>query len=375
MVRQLAHEFCRRHVSPIVLTNRWPRSLPAYELIEGVPVYRLAMRTPDWNLRVRAVHTLTFPFTRRRMLQILKRHRIDLLHVQCVGSNGYYALVAKRLLKLPLVVTAQGERTMDASGIYQRSAFLNETLRDLLREAGHVSTCSRSTLDDLSQWWDGPLEAKASVIYNGVRATDFDAPDQKPNPHPKPYILAIGRLVTQKGFDVLIKAFSKAAFDSHDLLIAGEGPERARLEALARVEGCGGRIRFVGRADRTQVVSLFKHCAFFVLPSRHEPMGIVNLEAMAAGKAVIASHIGGVPEIVIDGETGVLVAPDDVAALAITLRRLVDDPYLCTTLGAAGRRRVESFTWPAIADSYLDIYAKVMGDECKRPIARDTVLA
>ena len=375
MVRQLAHEFQRRGVSPVVITNRWPRSLPVSETIEGIPVHRLAMRAPDWNLRVRAVHHLTFYFTRRRMLQILRDHRIDLLHVQCVGSNGYYALVAKRALQLPLVVTAQGERTMDAASIYERSPFLNEALRDLLREAGHITTCSQNTLDDLEQWSGASLGAKASVIYNGVRGDDFAAAGLTPSPHPRPYILGIGRLVAQKGFDVLIRAFTAAGLRSHDLLIAGEGPERASLEALARAAGCGDRIRFIGRAERKEAVVLFHHCAFFVLPSRHEPMGIVNLEAMVAGKAVIASRTGGVPEIVIDGETGALIPPDDAPALAHALRKFADDPALCAELGAAGRRRAESFTWPAIAESYLDIYAKVLGREFRAPAPVQPVLA
>ena len=99
-------------------------------------------------------------------------------------------------------------------------------------------------------------------------------------------------------------------------------------------------------------------------------MGIVNLEAMAAGKAVVASRTGGVPEIVIENETGVLVTPGDAVALAEALRRVAGDDALRTRLGAAGLERVAKFTWPAIADSYTRIYEKASG---RFPTRREAV--
>jgi glycosyltransferase involved in cell wall biosynthesis len=116
------------------------------------------------------------------------------------------------------------------------------------------------------------------------------------------------------------------------------------------------RVKFIGRADRATAVGLFRGCEFFVLPSRQEPLGIVNLEAMAAGKAVIASRTGGVPEIVTDGETGLLVPPGDAAALAGALRRLTGDTALRECLADGGRERVKAFAWEAIAGSYREIY-------------------
>ena len=341
LVRQIAHAYLAKGVGVIVVTNQWPQDLPSAEDFEGIPVYRLPMRAPEGPLKVQAKYYATFGKTRRELLNILQRHKVDLLHVQCVSINGYYAHLAHKALNLPLIVTAQGERTMDAGRIYEKSPFQNQILRTLLADAAHITACSSDTLTDIETFFGSPFGTRASVVYNGIRLADFDAP--KPYPHPKPYLLGIGRHVPQKGFDLLLRAFADARLPGHDLLLAGDGPERPALAALASELGLEGRVTFIGRADRPTAVSLFQGCDFFVLPSRMEPQGIVNLEAMAAGKAVIASRVGGVPEIVLDNETGLLVPSGDVPALAAALTRLAADPALRQRSGDAGHARAQAF--------------------------------
>lgn len=360
LVRQLAHAYRDRGVSAIVLTNRWPRSLPFFEEYQGIPVYRLALRVPEGSLKARVNYHLTHRAIFQNLLGILRKHDIDLLHVQCVSSNGYYALQAKRALGLPLVVTTQGERTMDAAQIYQRSPLMNRTLCALLAEADFITACSQNTLDDMEDYYGTPFGPRARVIYNGINLNEFaqDFPFQ----HPRPYILGMGRLVPQKGFDVLIRAFAQANVTNCDLLLAGDGPERAALETVACENGVQDRVCFLGRADRPTAVSLFQGCDFFVVPSRQEPQGIVNLEAMAAGKAVIASRVGGIPEVVQDGQTGLLVPGEDVEALAQAVTHLAADPGLRLRLGQAGRERAQQFAWPTIADQYLALYEQVRKD-------------
>jgi len=354
LVRQLAHEYKRQGMQAIVLVNRWPRSLPAEEVIEGIPVYRLAMRMPEYNLRVRFNYAVGYPLVRSRMLGILRRHKIDMIHVQCVSANGHYGAIAAHALGLPLVVTSQGERTMDAERVYEKSPFINKVMRDLLARADCVTACSRDTLEDLEQWSGIQLGARGSVIYNGIRINDFDGAE--PCAHPRPYILGIGRHVRQKGFDILIEAFAASGIKTHDLILAGDGAEHAQLGDLARKLLGEGTVHLIGRADRKKAVALFTGCSFFVLPSRQEPLGIVNLEAMAAGKAVIASRTGGVPEIVADGETGLLTTPADVPALAAALQKLAGDAALRDRLGCAGRERVKNFTWESVATAYRQVY-------------------
>jgi glycosyltransferase involved in cell wall biosynthesis len=247
---------------------------------------------------------------------------------------------------------------MDAERVYEKSPFLNSVMRRLLAEADWVTACSRDVLEDLERYSGAKFGQRGAVIYNGVRLEDFQGVE--PLRRARPYILGIGRHVHQKGFDVLIEAFAAAGLGSYDLVLAGDGPERNELEALAQKLLPDGRVNFLGRADRSKAVALFRGCSFFVLPSRQEPQGIVNLEAMAAGKAVIASRTGGVPEIVADGETGLLVPPGDVGALAGALRRLAGDEALRERLAAGGEERVRRFTWEAVAAAYRKIYEGVL---------------
>lgn len=357
LVRQLAlaHEAAGHRV--IIVTNRWPRSLPPHEVVGGITVYRPALRIPEGGVKARVNYHLTHRSVRNEIFGLLRRNRVDVMHVQCVSTNGYYALLARRALGLPLVVTAQGERTMDAAGLYQRSQFMNRVLRALLTEADHVTACSSATLDDLTTHFGMSLAGRSEVIPNGINPDDFAGVE--PHRGRRPYALGLGRLVPQKGFDVLLDAFARAGLDEVDLVIAGEGPERTSLERAAAGFGLAGRVQFFGRADRAQVAALFKGCLFFALPSRQEPFGIVSLEAMEAGKAVIASATGGVPEVVSDGATGLLVPPGDPAALAAAMRRVASDAGLRDSLVAAGRARAADFTWRALAQRYLATYERV----------------
>jgi len=359
LVRQLVREYRARGVAAIVLTNRWPRDLPRYELVNDAPVYRVPFRAPEGSNTARITYAATRGAIRRETSAVLRRHAVRLVHVQCVSANGLYAHLAARELDLPLIVTAQGERLMDASRVYERSAFQNDVLRNLLHEADAITACSREVLRDLGEYAGHALGNRAQVIYNGVSLDDFLDVTIAAYPHPRPYVLAVGRLVHQKGFDLLIRAFA-AAVDrdpfGHDLLLAGDGPERRLLAGLIADLNLADRVHLLGMADRRTVVSLYKGCSFFALPSRYEPLGIVNLESMAAGKAIVATRVGGVSEIVRDNENGLLVDPQDGHGLTEALLLLAQDESLRRDLGARGQTDVEAFTWSHIAGQYLACY-------------------
>jgi glycosyltransferase involved in cell wall biosynthesis len=274
-----------------------------------------------------------------------------------VSCNAYYAMQAQRRLGLPLVVTLQGELGMDAGGLFQRSAFARTLLRSVLISADAITACSEQTLAEAEGFYGAPLRSRARVVYNGIRLTEFDR--VSPYPHPRPYVLAIGRHVPQKGFDVLLRAFAevvRGGETSHDLLLAGDGDEHPNLERLCTELGLGERVRLLGKVDHAQALRLFVGCAFFVLPSRHEPLGIVNLEAMAAGKAVIACDVGGVSEVVHNCATGLLVPAGDPHALVEPIRRLCTDQALRDRLAAAGCARARRFDWSEIAEQYAAVY-------------------
>jgi starch synthase len=230
-------------------------------------------------------------------------------------------------------------------------------MRRTLLAADAITACSGQTLEEAAQFMNaGQPNQFGRVIFNGVSLRDFEGISS--HKHPRPYIFAIGRHVPQKGFDLLLRAFDEAGEIGHDLLLAGDGSESPRLREFANSLSTRDKIHFLGRVMHDRAVELFAGCSFFALPSRHEPQGIVNLEAMAAGKAVLASRVGGVPEIVTDGETGILLPPEETAAWVSAIRRLCSEPELRNRLGAAGRARSTAFDWKEIASQYLEMYVQ-----------------
>jgi glycogen synthase len=362
LTRQLAHEHVRRSARPIIVTNRWPQDLPASETIEGLPVRREAFLTPERHLRPLARYALDGRTAPRRLARDVQAHGAQLVHIQCVSTNAYTARDVARRLDLPLVVSLQGELTMDADQVYQHSTVLPTLLRELFRDADAVTACSRQTLDEAISFTGVDPAERAHVVYNGVDLDEFT--HVVPVKRDRPFVLGIGRHVPQKGFDVLLRAFAALrrndALANHQLVLAGDGAQHEDLRALAHQLDLDNHVDFVGRCDRAATAALFAGCSLFVLPSRHEPMGIVNLEAMAAGRPVVASAVGGVPELVVDGKTGVLVRPDDHEYLAHELGLLLAAPDVRARMGRAGLERVQQFSWPSIADQYADIYTSVL---------------
>lgn len=364
LCRQLAHEYRARGWSAWIVTNRWPRHLPAWELIEEIPVYRIPFRTPGAGLKSELSYLLTTKWVQREVAALIRERRPDVLHVQCAGGNAHYAALAARRLGVPLVVTLQGELSMDATQLFQRSEFARKSLRSGLRDADRVTACSKHTLKEAEEFYGKSLGSKSSVIPNGIRLGDYSG--VVPWQHPRPYILGIGRHVIQKGFDVLLRAvdllWKRRKWDG-DLVLAGDGPERRALENLAEQLGIRSRVLFTGRVDRKQTTALFAGCELLVLPSRHEPFGIVNLEAMASGKAIVATRVGGVPEVVRHCETGWLVPPEDTEALANGIGRLLEECSLRARFAAEARERVTSYDWSCVADKYEEIYRSVIRSE------------
>jgi len=234
-------------------------------------------------------------------------------------------------------------------------------------EADAVTACSAQTLVDAEQFTGIDLGDRGSVIPGGVDVERFST--AQPENRARPYLLGAGRHVNVKGFDTLIGAY-RLVLDqlpgAPDLVIAGDGEERPKLEMLAAAREISDRVEFVGQYDRSDIARLFKGCTLFVLPSRAEGLPLVSLEAMAAGKPVVATRVGGIPEVVIDGVTGLLVSPDDPVGLADSICRLLENPILAKQVASAGRRQVSSFDWQSIAERYDSLYE----DACARAADR-----
>jgi starch synthase len=212
---------------------------------------------------------------------------------------------------------------------------------------------------------------RVRVIHNGIDAKQY-SPDagtdvlERYGVDPdKPSIVFVGRITRQKGVPVLLRAAADLEPDAQLVLCAGQpdtpelGAEVSRMVDDLQADR-QGVIWLQGMLERHEVIQLLSHATAFVCPSLYEPLGIVNLEAMACGTAVVASRIGGIPEVVVDGETGSLVPPEDPYALAAALNELARDPDRAEAMGRAGRERaISEFDWTAIAAQTAALYAEI----------------
>ncbi len=361
LTRQLAHELLRKGHEVLIVTERWPRNLPRAEKVDGLDVRRFPMRVPTGRPKSNATFLLTTLLVRSAIARELSRFRADVLHVQCVSSTALYALAMQRRLSLPLVVTLQGELTMDANEIFKKPGIAQTILRSAAMRAEVITGCSAKTLDDARDYLDLRAPDKPSrVVFNAASVLDF----QKATPfvHDKPFIFALGRMVPQKGFDCLLTAFSQSPFRaSHDLILAGDGPVLSELKVLASQLAIDDQVKFLGRANRELTCSLFMGCRLFVLPSRtDEGLPVVCAEAMAAGKPIVATKSGGTPEMILHGRNGLLVEKEDVAGLRTAIDSVLGDLSLAQRIASAAKSHSSNFSWPTIANDYVQCYEFAM---------------
>lgn len=341
-----------------IATHRNPDSLPEVESLHGMEVRRFDFYYPGRSTEHlsqswRCIEGF-FKFSR-----FIADWKPDLVHVICPSTNSLYCWAARSLSNFKLLVTFQGELFMDAQQFYDRTSIFPFGLRRLLSVADGITACSQYVLEDLHKKYNVPQQLQ-KVVFNGVDLAEI--PIQKElSVHSRPFILGLGRLVSNKGFDVLIDAFSRIAeeIEDVDLIIVGEGETRPQLERLINEKVLESRVKLVGRKDRTEVAGYFNSCLFFVLPSPVEPFGIVCLEAMRAGKPVIATNTGGPPEFITPEIDGLLVKPSDPESLASAMKELAKNQQKLEQMSKAALLNVHKFDWKAITSQYIEIYNRL----------------
>jgi len=288
-------------------------------------------------------------------------------HTWYVGLGG---MLVQSIHDVPLVVTLHSMeplRPWKADQLGTGYAVSSWAERLAVERADRVIAVSAQMRGDILTHFQVDPD-RVVVIHNGVDAEAFARTEQRDaltrHGVRAPYVLFVGRISEQKGIFQLLEA-ARALPAGVQLVLCASSPDTPEL--LARLEAAvAGRpeIRWINAMlPVPEVVQLYSHAAVFVCPSIYEPFGLINLEAMACGTPVVASRVGGIPEVVVDGETGWLVEPGDATALGQALREALADPERARRMGEAGRRRVEAhFAWDRIADRTMTVYGEAIDE-------------
>jgi phosphatidyl-myo-inositol dimannoside synthase len=298
------------------------------------------------------------------LAEIMARDRPRATQIATI-DDGHLGMWLRRWLHLPFLVYAHGNEILDVlQGTWPRQ-------RVQLQAADRIVAVSRFTAGLVEQ--AGVDRGRIHVIHPGCDAERF-------RPHPVDRVLrerllgpraggrvllTVGNLVERKGHDMVIQALARVIRRIPDVtyLIVGEGPYRGDLERLARVGGVRDHVVFAGQVDAADLPGVYALSDVFVMPSRVRPadrdvegFGLVFLEANACGKPVIGGRSGGIPDAIVDGKTGFLVAPENVADIAECLETLLTDRERAAEMGRQGRSRVQAqFSWATAAAQVHDL--------------------
>jgi phosphatidylinositol alpha-1,6-mannosyltransferase len=290
--------------------------------------------------------------------------RADIVHALKDYPYSLIAAVAALLAHKPLVVMAYGT--------YSVLPFHSRLERTLLRfvywQAARIVSISAYTRRRLAALTDAD---KIVVIVGGVDVERLSGGAEPPAcALPQPFLLSVGQIKERKGFDVCVRAFQRLAPDFPDLhyfLVGDCGDEQYVRRLREVIGGDGDAIRLLGPVDDETLRGLYHRCELFWLAPRtdraghFEGFGLVFLEASACGKPVIGTLECGVEDAIVDGQTGLLVPPDDVDRLARALRSLLEDRDLARRLGDEGRRRARQLSWDGTAERIAALYGTVIG--------------
>lgn len=337
------------------------------QVVAGIPVHRFRYFFRRWE---NLTHEETAPDRMRRSLlyRVLplffvaagmvaiwrhcRRNRYDVIHVHWPLPLALLGWAAQRARHAPLVSTFYGVELRWVKGSLRALKWL---VRWAARRSDRVVAISSYTAAELRELIDVPIEV---IPY--TTSLPCPAPPASALVDGPPEVLFVGRLVERKGVVHLIEALRLVP---GRLVVVGDGPERPRLEELARRLGMADRVDFRGKVSASELQAAYARARAFVLPAvldargDTEGLGVVLLEAMNHATPVVASRVGGIPDIVEDGVSGLLVPPGDAAALAAALQRVLESPDLARRLGEAGRRRLhERFSWEAITARWEAVY-------------------
>ena len=307
---------------------------------QGIPVYRFPFRNYEHYASIERLADL-----RSRVAKIKRDFRPDLVHVNSLDVGDFFHITTRHVSLCPYLVTLHGE--------WHTSR--NSLVDTILKGASWVAGCSAAILKHACGLVPD-IAPRSSVIHNGIETPSFIPGPLPVNPA---RIVYLGRLSKEKGVDLALTAFSLLAdlFPSATLIIAGQGDQQGSLQEQARSLGLVHRVKFRGLVIPEEVPALLNSATAVVMPSRQEGFGLVALEAAMMGRPVIAARVGGLPEVVLDGVTGILVEKENSRATADAIVDLLRHPETMRRMGREARIRARQiFGWDRFVNAYDKLY-------------------
>lgn len=318
---------------------------------------------------VRDVHPVKDLLALFKLVQLIRLEKPDILHVHC-SKAGFIGRMAGFLARAKIIIyTPHGHVFWGYFGPAKTRLYLElEKAASLVTDK--IVALTRTERDEEIECGQAGAD-KFVIIPSGVDLSGYATRQDRKDPAlcarfgvtPDQIVLgSMGRLVEIKGLDVGMAAYIKIAkqFPQTVLLFAGDGPEQERLEKMAAEAGLSDRVRFLGWLDgKPEFLSV---CDLFVMPSRNEGMGRAAVEAMAAGLPVVASRVGGIKDLVIEGENGFLCESENADALAARLTEMLNNLAQARAMGRKGALRAKEFSLQAMNDGLDELYREVLNE-------------
>jgi len=344
-----------------------------HEVLDGIPVHRFryapeSLQTLAYgggilpNLREQPLRFLLVPLfiaaQTRAILRLARAHQFDVIHAHWIIPQGFSAALARLAgLRVPVVLTSHGGDLFALQG-----RLLTALKRWITRRCQGLSVVSSAMRQQAADLGLMPLERIHNIPMGVDTAGEFAPPDTADE---RQGIVYVGRLVDKKGIEYLIEAMPAvlAALPMVRLTIVGDGPLGQPLRARCKALGVDAAVDFTGAIANTAVPGYLQRAAVTVFPSivtdsgDQEGTPVAIMEALACGCAAVVSDYPGARDIIIDGQTGVLVPQKSPQALAEALLKLCGDPGLCRELGASGRRHVQTnYDWRVISNRFIEVF-------------------
>jgi glycosyltransferase involved in cell wall biosynthesis len=343
-----------------ILTAKVDDALDGDE-IEGVPVYRAASwRKGLHDCGLRGALTFLLSASIRRF-KLHSTNEYDLEHFFFALPTALLRFVPGPNRKIPGVISLRGSDVPGYDPFNKKVEIIHSLIKPLTHRiwsradsvvalSGALADLARQTLPDIDY----------AVVPNGVDEVHFRPPHER-LPASRLRLVTVARLLERKGIQVILEAIASPEPMPVELTIIGTGQYQERLQSLVREFGIGDRVSFVGYVSNRDLPKYFRSADAFVLPSETESFGLVFAEAMSCGLPILASNVGGIPEVVRHGVDGLLCEPARADLLRGNIETFLFDRQGMERMGKSGRQRIlDYFTWTRVAEEYLRIYDTVL---------------